>query len=166
MTNFVLSDASGQKTPVNKQGFNDVIQRKIMCAVHGLPFVATFKRNAAGIYVWQRSEPHMGAGSARNSSEVFADDVPMSKMLWSGFECAWCGVKDHPSVIIHCCSCDELVCTGRTDGTRHFTCYDECGKSGLITDTIKEVTMSDGVAGNLDGTGRRQIGYTPGGMVK
>ncbi|MEM6898667.1 MAG: hypothetical protein AAF583_02690 [Pseudomonadota bacterium] len=165
MTNFVLGGPPQLDQPKGKAALNEIIQRVVMCAVHGLPSVATFKRNASGIYVWQKTEPHLAGQSAGGAGEIHADEIPMSKMRWAGFECAWCDARTGWPEIIHCYKCDELVCSGRTEGT-DFKCYDDCGAEGVLNGSIEKVKVTDGISGNLDGTGRRQIGYSGGAALK
>lgn len=160
MTNFVIS---GVPAPTEPKTLQDLIQRPFKCAIHDLPFVATFVRNDQGIYVWRKSERMGLSGGVGQGEHGHNDTVDMSKLSFQGFTCAWCGAEGAArGHIVHCSGCREYVCVGRVKGT-HFTCSDSCGTSGDITGTIKKMKMVDGISGNLDGTGRRQIGYQKGG---
>lgn len=148
MTNFTTPQLNHTQAPAQ---LHDIVQRHFVCAELGLPFVATFKRDSSGVYVWTKSDPMTLGLPVGQGDGAFQDDIPVSKMRWTEFECAWCDAKPDWPEVIHCGACLQFVCSGRTVGTS-FKCTDECGNSGELKDTFKSVRVVDGLSGNLDGS--------------
>lgn len=157
MSNFVIAGAA--PSPLGREP-NEIVQRQFMCAEYGLAFLATFTKNGAGVYTCTRSEPMPIHAHDRQGAEAFQDDLPADLIDWSGFKCPFCGAdgSQWPQVV-RCGSCNEFVCSGRTEGT-YFKCHDGCGNEGkLSSDHFKSVKVADGVAGFL-GAPLKALGYS------
>lgn len=95
-----------------------------MCAVTGNAYMAILVALPNGRYRLKACERLSGSKAASSSAAVMQIDASMIEDRSTDREqCPWCGSRE----LIHCCSCDALVCGGRTKGNL-FECYDACGQ--------------------------------------
>ena len=76
-----------------------------------------------------------GFGLARRRADTAFD---YQEFDTSGWHCPWCNIG---GIFVHCCSCGENVCQGKTtvrpDGKEWFICHPGCGTAGTLTQTDK-----------------------------
>jgi hypothetical protein len=131
------------------------------CAVIGEPFVIVFERmSPAHRFQIARIERDEETGSDRKTDGGFVERKPEQRSYdagefdWTGVACPHC---DTQGGFVYCDQCGETVCSGRvrrrSDGTRTFTCHDQCGATG----TTGPATHVRGGAG----ASRPGIGHAP-----
>lgn len=125
-----------------------------VCACSGAPFHVRFTRPSpaerftiAGIERGgqPRQEPQPSSFWTAGKATASRASFDVAEFDMSGWSCPWCQAAKGivPFTFVHCGSCDDLVCTGRTsmlpNGRSWFVCHDRCGTQGMTRGTLKRM---------------------------
>jgi hypothetical protein len=139
------------------------------CAVTGKSFVVVFERTQparpfeiARIEQAAGGEDRPAASRGRFAAGPRQDSFDAAEFDWSGYACPHCGTREG---VVYCDQCGETVCAGRArrqpDGTRAFTCHDQCGATGTIAPATHVHGAVTGNAAMLQLTGPKTLKALP-----